>query len=316
MRFMMLMIPKGYETAAPGTMPDAKAVAAMMKYNEELQKAGVLVTLDGLHPPSMARARFIRWRQAQSYGRPFPRDQRGARRLLDDQCEIEGRGRRMGVSLPGVEQRSDRGPPSAGVRGLPGRRSEGRRRLPRNAIAGAVRSRSASQSNSKPPSPTTKFTFVMQTIHPCLWFDTQALEAAKFYISVSKNSKLGQVSYYGEGAPLPKGTVLTVTFQLEGQNFMALNGGPVFKFNEAVSFVVNCETQEEIDDYWKKLTAGGQEVQCGWLKDKYGLSWQIVPTVLGKMMEDKDPAKTNRVMQALMKMVKLDIHGLQQAYNG
>jgi len=156
----------------------------------------------------------------------------------------------------------------------------------------------------------------MQTITPCLWFDTQALEAAKFYVANFKNSKLGKVSYYGEGAPLPKGTVLTVTFLLNGQEFMALNGGPVFKFSEAVSFVVNCETQDEIDGYWKKLTAGGQEVQCGWLKDKYGLSWQIVPTALGKMMEDKDPAKTNRVMQALMKMVKLDVNGLQQAYNG
>jgi predicted 3-demethylubiquinone-9 3-methyltransferase (glyoxalase superfamily) len=157
---------------------------------------------------------------------------------------------------------------------------------------------------------------MMQTINPCLWFDTQALEAANFYLSVFKNSKLGKVSYYGEGAPLPKGTVLTVTFQLDGQDFMALNGGPVFKFNEAISFIVNCETQAEIDDYWKKLSAGGQEVQCGWLKDKYGLSWQIVPTALGQMMSDKDPAKANRAMQALMKMVKLDINGLQKAYNG
>ena len=157
----------------------------------------------------------------------------------------------------------------------------------------------------------------MQTIKPCLWFDTQALEAANFYVSIFKNSKSGKVSYYGDGAPLPKGTVLTVTFQLDGQEFMGLNGGPVFKFTEAVSFVVNCETQAEIDDYWKKLSAnGGQEVQCGWLKDKFGLSWQIVPTALGKMMEDKDPAKTNRVMQALMKMVKLDVNGLQQAYRG
>jgi predicted 3-demethylubiquinone-9 3-methyltransferase (glyoxalase superfamily) len=155
----------------------------------------------------------------------------------------------------------------------------------------------------------------MQTIKPCLWFDMQALEAANFYTSIFKNSKLGKVSYYGDGAPLPKGTVLTVTFELNGQEFMGLNGGPIFKFTEAVSFIVNCETQAEIDYYWTKLTAdGGQEVQCGWLKDKYGLSWQIVPTALGKMMEDKDPAKTTRVMQALMKMVKLDINGLQKAY--
>ena len=156
----------------------------------------------------------------------------------------------------------------------------------------------------------------MQGITPCLWFDTQALEATEFYVSIFKNSRLGEVSYYGEGAPLPKGTVLTVTFQLNGQEFMALNGGPVFQFNEAVSLVVNCETQEEIDEYWQKLTAGGQEVQCGWLKDKYGLSWQIVPTALGKMLTDKDPAKSNRMMQALMQMVKLDIRRLEQAFRG
>jgi predicted 3-demethylubiquinone-9 3-methyltransferase (glyoxalase superfamily) len=158
--------------------------------------------------------------------------------------------------------------------------------------------------------------FIMPGITPCLWFDTQALEAAEFYVSIFKNSRLGKVSYYGEGAPLAKGTVLTVTFQLNGQEFMALNGGPVFQFNEAMSLVVNCETQDEIDEYWQKLTAGGQEVQCGWLKDKFGLSWQIVPTALGKMLTDKDPAKSNRMMQVLMQMVKLDIRRLEQAFRG
>jgi predicted 3-demethylubiquinone-9 3-methyltransferase (glyoxalase superfamily) len=157
----------------------------------------------------------------------------------------------------------------------------------------------------------------MSAITPCLWFDTQALDAATFYVSVIKNSKLGKISYYGDGAPLPKGTELTVTFQLDGQEFMGLNGGPVFKFTEAVSFIINCDAQAEIDDYWQKLTAdGGKEVQCGWLKDKFGLSWQIAPRVLGKMMSDKDPAKTNRVMAAMMKMVKLDIKALEAAYNG
>jgi predicted 3-demethylubiquinone-9 3-methyltransferase (glyoxalase superfamily) len=156
----------------------------------------------------------------------------------------------------------------------------------------------------------------MPKITPCLWFDNNGEEAAKFYTSIFKNSKVGAISRYGEGAPLPKGTALTVSFQLESQDFMALNGGPMFKFNEAISFVVNCETQDEIDDYWKKLTAdGGQEVQCGWLKDKYGLSWQIVPTAISKWMQDKDPARTARVMQALMQMVKLDIRALQQAYD-
>ena len=156
----------------------------------------------------------------------------------------------------------------------------------------------------------------MPAIQPCLWFDTQALEAAKFYVSIFKNSKLGKMSYYGDGAPLPRGTVLSVTFELDGQKIMAINGGPVFKFTEAVSFIVNCETQAEIDDYWAKLTAdGGQEVRCGWLKDKYGLSWQINPSVLGKMMSDPDAAKTNRVMQAVLQMVKLDVKKLEEAFN-
>jgi predicted 3-demethylubiquinone-9 3-methyltransferase (glyoxalase superfamily) len=157
----------------------------------------------------------------------------------------------------------------------------------------------------------------MQKITPFLWFDRQAEEAARFYTSIFKNSKVGAVSHYGDGAPLPKGTVMTVAFELDGQNFTALNGGPHFKINEAVSFVVNCESQDEIDHYWSKLTAeGGQPVQCGWLKDKFGVSWQIVPTLLGKLVSDKDPARSSRVMQALMGMVKLDINGLQAAYDG
>jgi predicted 3-demethylubiquinone-9 3-methyltransferase (glyoxalase superfamily) len=157
----------------------------------------------------------------------------------------------------------------------------------------------------------------MHAITPCLWFDTQALDAATFYVSVFDKSKLGKVSHYGDGAPLPKGTVLTVTFELNGQEFMGLNGGPVFKFSEAVSFVVNCETQEEIDDYWHKFTAdGGQEGQCGWLKDKFGVSWQIAPKVIGEMMADPDPNKTNRVMQAVMQMVKIDLQTLEAAYYG
>jgi predicted 3-demethylubiquinone-9 3-methyltransferase (glyoxalase superfamily) len=155
----------------------------------------------------------------------------------------------------------------------------------------------------------------MQTIQPCLWFDTQALEAAEFYVSIFKNSKINQVTHYGENMPMPKGTVLTVTFELNGELFMALNGGPIFQFNEAVSLIVNCDTQEEIDHYWSKLTAeGGQEVQCGWLKDKYGLSWQINARKFDEWM--KDPVKGNRMMQAVMQMVKLDIAKLQAAYDG
>jgi predicted 3-demethylubiquinone-9 3-methyltransferase (glyoxalase superfamily) len=149
----------------------------------------------------------------------------------------------------------------------------------------------------------------LQKITPFLWFDHQAEEAAKFYVSVFKDSKMGQVSRYGEGMPLPKGTVMTAAFEIEGQSFVALNGGPQFKFTEAVSFVVNCETQKEIDYYWDKLTGGGgSEVQCGWLKDKYGLSWQIVPTVLPQLVK-----KSGRVMEALMHMKKLDIAALERA---
>jgi len=156
----------------------------------------------------------------------------------------------------------------------------------------------------------------MSKITPFLWFDNNAEEAVQFYTSIFKNSKILQTSRYGEAGPGPKGSVMTMKFELNGQELIALNGGPHFKFNEAISFVVNCETQKEVDDYWEKLTAGGKEVQCGWLTDKYGLSWQITPTILGQLMSDKDPKKSKRVVQAMMKMVKLDIEGLKRAYQG
>lgn len=152
-------------------------------------------------------------------------------------------------------------------------------------------------------------------ITPCLWFDSEAEEAANFYVSVFKNSKLGHISRYGkEGFEFhgkPEGTALTVAFAINGQEFTALNGGPQFKFSEAISFQVNCDTQEEIDYYWEKLTEGGEESMCGWLKDKYGLSWQIVPTILGKLMSD--PQKAGRVTQAFLKMKKFDIEKLMNA---
>lgn len=156
----------------------------------------------------------------------------------------------------------------------------------------------------------------MQKLSTCLWFDTKAEEAVNFYTSIFKNSKKGKISRYGEGAPMPKGTVMTATFEILGQEFMALNGGLQFNFTPAISFVVNCETQEEVDDFWERLSEGGEKVQCGWLRDKYGVSWQIVPTILAELMSDKDKAKTQRVMQALLKMTKLDIQGLKQAYDG
>ncbi|HEY4800663.1 MAG TPA: VOC family protein [Bacteroidia bacterium] len=153
-----------------------------------------------------------------------------------------------------------------------------------------------------------------QKITPFLWFNNNAEDAANYYCSIFKNSGIGSVSRYGEGAPMPKGTAMVVPFSLEGQNFLALNGGPVFQFTEAVSFVVNCENQEEIDWFWEKLSAGGKEIECGWLKDKFGLSWQIVPTVLGELMSSGNSKSSQRVMQALWKMKKLDIQKLQEAY--
>jgi predicted 3-demethylubiquinone-9 3-methyltransferase (glyoxalase superfamily) len=155
----------------------------------------------------------------------------------------------------------------------------------------------------------------VQKIIPFLWFDDQAEAAATFYVSLFKNSKLLNVARYGEAGPGPKGTAMTITFELAGQKFIALNGGPVFKFTEAISFLINCETQEEVDDLWKKLSAGGTESQCGWVKDKYGLSWQVVPTALGEMLQDEDPKKSQRVMQAMLQMRKIDIAKLKQAYN-
>jgi predicted 3-demethylubiquinone-9 3-methyltransferase (glyoxalase superfamily) len=149
--------------------------------------------------------------------------------------------------------------------------------------------------------------------HPFLWFDNQAEEAAGFYVSVFPNSKILKVVRYGDAGPGPPGSAMTVEFQLEGQSFVALNGGPHFKFTEAVSFVVNCQTQEEVDVYWEKLTAGGSEVQCGWFKHKFGLSWQIVPTVLFQLLSDSDPQKSQRVMKALRTMKKLEIRALKQA---
>ena len=156
----------------------------------------------------------------------------------------------------------------------------------------------------------------MQKITPFLWFDNQAEEAANFYVSIFKNSKILGVSHFGEAGPGPAGTVLTVTFELDGQEFTALNGGPHFTFTEAISFFVNCETQQEVDELWAKLTAGGEESMCGWLKDKYGLSWQIVPMVLLELMQDKDPVKARRVTEAMLQMRKINIAKLQQAYEG
>lgn len=160
----------------------------------------------------------------------------------------------------------------------------------------------------------------MQKITPFLWYDNNAEEAANYYVSVFKNSGINGITRYEEegskAAGRPAGTVMTVEFQIEGQEFLALNGGPHFKFTEAVSFVVNCESQEEVDYFWEKLSEGGQTSQCGWLKDKFGLSWQVTPTILGDLFQDKDPEKSKRVMKAMLQMTKLDIQALRDAAQG
>jgi len=155
-----------------------------------------------------------------------------------------------------------------------------------------------------------------QKITPFLWFDTNAEEAVNFYVSIFKNSKITHVSRYGDAGPGPKGTVMVVSFELEGQKFTALNGGPHYKFTPAISLYVDCETQAEVDELWEKLSAGGRDVQCGWLADKYGLSWQVIPRTLIELMQDKDPVKAQRVFQAMLKMVKIDVEGLKRAYRG
>jgi len=154
----------------------------------------------------------------------------------------------------------------------------------------------------------------MQKITPFLWFDHQAEEAMNFYTSIFKNSKKGQVSRYGEGAPVPKGTVMTAQFEIEGQPFIALNGGPHYKPTPAISFLVDCKTQEEVDHLWSSLSDGGQPLQCGWITDKFGITWQIIPSILTELMSDKDPQKSQRVVKAMMQMVKIDIEGLKRAY--
>jgi len=162
----------------------------------------------------------------------------------------------------------------------------------------------------------------MKNISPCLWFDSQAEEAARYYTSIFKNSRIINVSRYGEAGydihNRPAGSVMVVDFELDGRKFLALNGGPIFKFNEAVSFIVDCESQDEVDYYWDNLSRGGDEraQQCGWIKDKFGLSWQVVPTILGELMSDPDPVKSGRVMNAMLKMKKLDIATLRKAYAG
>jgi len=195
-----------------------------------------------------------------------------------------------------------------------------RRRIKNDGQCSARARNSAREARALPGKKTKNMTTkITQKITPFLWFEDKAEEAAKFYISIFKNSKIGKITRYDEEAAgpteRPAGSVMTVDFELEGQEFVALNGGPMFKFTEAISFVVNCESQEEVDYFWKKLSAGGEESRCGWLKDKFGLSWQVVPTVLIEMLADKDTAKAKRVMHAMLQMDKIDIPTLKKAYD-
>lgn len=154
----------------------------------------------------------------------------------------------------------------------------------------------------------------LQRISPFLWFETQAEEAANFYVSIFKNSKVNNISYYGKVGPGPKGTVMTVAFELDGQRFIALNGGTPSKFTDAISFMVNCNTQQEVDEYWEKLSSEGQKMPCGWLRDKYGVSWQITPVILMEMISDPNPKKSQQVMEAMLQMEKIDIEKIERAY--
>ena len=156
----------------------------------------------------------------------------------------------------------------------------------------------------------------MQSITPFLWFDGRAEEAMNFYVSIFKNSKVGKVSRYGDAGPGPKGSVMSATFTLDGQDFYALNGGPMYKFTPAISFFINCETQAEVDNFWDKLSEGGRTDRCGWLQDKFGLSWQVVPSALGRLLGDKDPERSKRAMMAMMQMTKIDIAALEKAAAG
>ncbi len=300
MRFMMLMIPKGYEKAKPGAMPDPKAIEAMMKYNDSLQKAGVLLSLDGLHPPSMgARISFSGGKPVVEQG-PF----RGVREVLGGYWMIDVKSKEEAIEWASRCPASDN--EIIEIRQV--QEFEDFPEEVQKAAAGfkEIKVRPAHRS--------------VQKITPFLWFDHQAEEAVHFYTSIFSDSRIVGLTRYGEqGAAAsgqPKGSVMTVAFQLAGQDFVAINGGPIFKFTEALSLVVNCDSQEEVDHYWGNLSTGGDEKaqQCGWLKDKYGLSWQIVPTALGELLRGPDPHKSERVMQALLGMKKIDIAKLRQAY--
>lgn len=316
MRFIIIV--KATRDSEAGVMPDEQLIAAMATYHEELMKAGVLLDASGLQPSSKG------WRIRYS----------GAKRTLVDGPYTESKELIAGYTMIQMKTREEA---IAWTKRYPNPVGEGKeaeievRQLfelddfaPGDAIEHFREMDTGIKSRRvEPVIEGHKISMQsMQTITPCLWFDHQAEQAAEFYTAIFKNSKIVNISRYGKAGHevhgMQAGTVMTVAFELDGQTFTALNGGPIFKFNEAISLQVNCETQQEVDYYWAKLSEGGDEKaqQCGWLKDKYGLSWQIVPGILIEMFSHPVSEKSERAMNAMLQMKKIDINELQQAYAG
>lgn len=294
----VMVIVKATRNSEAGAMPSEKLLAEMGRYNEELVKAGVMLSGEGLHPSAKGkRVEFSPGKKRTIIDGPFTetRDLIAGFWLWQVQSMDEAVEwvRRCPDPMPGEESVIE-------IRPLFETDDFGEEFTPELR---AQEERMQAELESAD-----------QKITTCLWFDGNAEEAAKHYTSIFKNTKILSVSRYGEAGPGPKDSVMTITFELEGRQFTALNGGPQFKFNEAVSLVVRCSAQEEVDTLWSKLALGGEEGPCGWLKDKFGLSWQIVPSALLKMMRDPDPEKSKRVVSAMMQMKKLDIERLKRAY--
>jgi predicted 3-demethylubiquinone-9 3-methyltransferase (glyoxalase superfamily) len=303
MRFMMLMIPRVYQAQEGRRVPaefapSSEAVERMTRYNERLAQAGALVAGDGLHPAEEGARVSFQGGKAQVIDGPFTE----SKEVLGGYWMIQAKSRQEAVAwakqcpadegdVIEVRQVFDSSEWPEDVR----------KAAQSSTLQGALERQRGR----------------VQRITPFLWFDSNAEEAIELYTSVFRNSRIVSVSRYDEAGAkasgMPKGTVMTATFELEGQQFMALNGRPHFKFSEAISFFVRCDTQKEVDELWKKLSAGGEEGQCGWLKDRFGVSWQIVPAILGELLSDPDPEKSKRVMTAMLQMKKLDIEALKHA---
>jgi predicted 3-demethylubiquinone-9 3-methyltransferase (glyoxalase superfamily) len=296
MRVMVII--KADERTEAGAMPSEQLLAAMGKFNEELVKAGVMLAGEGLHPSSKGkRVRFSEGKATVIDG-PFT----DAKELIAGfwlwQVKSMDEAVEWVKRMPGPDDLPDGASAEIEIRPVFEAEDFGAEFTPE------LREQEARLRAQ-----------IEQKITPFLWFDTQAEEAMNFYTAIFKNSKVGNVTRYGEAGPGPEGSVMTASFELEGLQFTALNGGPEFKFTEAISFLVDCKSQKEVDELWEKLSEGGEEGPCGWLKDKYGVSWQIVPAILTELLNDPDPEKSQRVTEAMLQMKKIDIQTLQQAYD-